>query len=70
MRLMLDKMNQTTVDSDMLAEREALIVKLADALEEMTTAAQQWERFNGTPNTTTAEIEAARQLIVEARSAL
>jgi hypothetical protein len=66
---MLDKMNQTVVDSDALAEREELIVKLVDALEAMTTAAQQWERFNGKPNSTTPEIEAAKQLIVEARSA-
>jgi hypothetical protein len=65
---MLDKMNKTVVDNDRLAEREQLIADLADSLETMTNLAAQWERLNGTPESTTPEIEAARKLIEEARA--
>jgi hypothetical protein len=63
---MLDKMNHSVVDNDMLAEREQLIADLADSLDTMTNLAAQWERLNGTPESTTTEIEAARKLIEKA----
>jgi hypothetical protein len=66
---MLDRMSKTVVDSDMLADREAERAALIDALEKMTNLARQWERFNGTPASTTPEIEEAIRLIKEARKA-
>ena len=40
---------------------------LIDMLEKMTDMAQQWERFSGTPDSTTPDIETARRLIEEER---
>lgn len=39
--------------------------RLITALKNMTTLARQWERFSGTPSSTTPEIEAAFKLIKE-----
>jgi hypothetical protein len=65
---MLDKLNQSVVDNDLLDEREALIAELIVALESMTILARQWDRFSGGTGDT-PEVAVAQQLIERARAA-